>query len=132
MASTFGEANVATGLNATADSFYSSQGRKDPNFNDANDHLIQEIVATHPNAVTLEMETFTLFHLSKCTSSQTVSNAQTNVDSQYRSTNAIKSAAATMIFADRTGGEFITPSLVAQLEYDGGKACLQALIDTEL
>jgi uridine phosphorylase len=132
MVSTFGEANVATGLNATADSFYSSQGRKDPNFNDANDHLIQEIIATYPNAVTLEMETFTLFHLSQCTSSQTVSSVPQNLDSECQNTKVIKSAATTMIFADRTGGGFITPSLVAHLEWEGGKACLQALIDTEL
>ena len=125
MTSVFGEDGVALGLNATADSFYSSQGRRDPNFNDANEHLIDEIIMAHPNAITLEMETFTLLHLSQ----STVSNPQ---DSDKGKSRAIRSAAATMIFADRTGGGFITPSLISHLEYEGGKACLQALIDTDL
>ena len=48
-------------LNCTADSFYSSQGRIDPNFDDRNDSLIDEIAAKYPQTGTLEMETFQLY-----------------------------------------------------------------------
>ena len=47
-------------LNATADSFYSSQGRTDANFDDRNETLIDEIIGKFPTATTLEMETFQL------------------------------------------------------------------------
>ena len=119
MIAVFGRDGVALGLNATADSFYSSQGRKDPNFNDANDHVIESVLRTYPDAITLDMESLTLFHLAR-------------FSLHHDKNSSIKSAAATMIFADRVGGEFITPSLIEKLENEGGKACLQALIDTEL
>ncbi len=54
---------VRAGLNATACSFYSSQGRSDPSFNDDNSRLIADLTDLHPNASTLEMETFHLFVL---------------------------------------------------------------------
>jgi hypothetical protein len=57
-------ARVVPCLNATADSFYSSQGRTDANFDDRNETLIDEIIAKFPAATTLEMETFQLCALS--------------------------------------------------------------------
>ncbi len=53
-------ARVVPCLNATADSFYSSQGRTDANFDDRNETLIDEIIGKFPTATTLEMETFQL------------------------------------------------------------------------
>ena len=53
-----GKEKVFQGLNATADSFYGSQGRKDFNFNDANEELFQQIRNAYPDVVTMEMETF--------------------------------------------------------------------------
>ncbi|KAF8308984.1 purine and uridine phosphorylase [Clavulina sp. PMI_390] len=50
--------------NASADSFYSSQGRI-TSFNDHNDSLIDHLLETVPGVTTLEMETFHLLHLAQ-------------------------------------------------------------------
>jgi uridine phosphorylase len=110
-----GDDNVICGLNVTADSFYSSQGRIDPNFNDENSSLITDILAAQPTAITLEMESFMLLHLAHCA---TVTAPAMEIDA----------AAATMIFAGRKSGDFITPEVIERMEGLGGKACLDALI----
>ncbi|KAJ3410875.1 hypothetical protein HDV05_003130 [Chytridiales sp. JEL 0842] len=110
-----GAENVVCGLNVTADSFYSSQGRIDSNFNDQNATLIDDILVAHPNAITLEMESFTLMHLAKSTS-------------PTRPDLKISAAAATMIFAGRKSGDFITAEVTHKMEELGGKACLDAVI----
>ncbi|RYG66145.1 hypothetical protein EON64_10420 [archaeon] len=58
-----GGEHVVTGVNVTADSFYSSQGRIDDRFDDRNEGMIELIRKTYPNAQSLEMESFTLMHL---------------------------------------------------------------------
>lgn len=58
------EANaVGNTVNASADSFYGSQGRIDPAFLDANANLMDVIKERRPGVATLEMETFVLNHL---------------------------------------------------------------------
>lgn len=52
-------------VNASADSFYSSQARKTTFFLDENEELIKNIRKLHPEAQTFEMETFLLNHLAK-------------------------------------------------------------------
>ncbi|PIL30009.1 hypothetical protein GSI_07920 [Ganoderma sinense ZZ0214-1] len=52
-------------LNASADSFYSSQGRQ-TSFPDHNSDLIPRLVAAHKDLATLEMETFHILHLAAC------------------------------------------------------------------
>ncbi|KAF9066992.1 nucleoside phosphorylase domain-containing protein [Rhodocollybia butyracea] len=52
-------------VNASADSFYSSQGRL-TSFPDHNGHLIEELLQNVESLGTLEMETFHLYHLAKC------------------------------------------------------------------
>lgn len=52
-------------VNASADSFYSSQARQTTLFEDENDQLLAEIRKIHPEAQTFEMETFLLNHLAK-------------------------------------------------------------------
>ena len=54
---------VGNTTNASADSFYGSQGRIDPAFVDANANLIDVIKERRPGVATLEMETFVLNHL---------------------------------------------------------------------
>lgn len=54
------------GMNASADSFFSSQGRYDPNFDDRNDSVLDTLLKRHPDVSSLEMESFQLFHLAKC------------------------------------------------------------------
>ena len=60
-----GEGSVIGGMNATCDSFYSSQGRQGSHFDDANEDLIDEVNAFSSDIVTMEMETFQLLHLAR-------------------------------------------------------------------
>jgi len=53
---------VDTAMNASADSFYSSQGRQ-TSFPDHNTDLIDSLKSTYPDLATLEMETFHILHL---------------------------------------------------------------------
>lgn len=50
-------------VNASADSFYSSQGRQTILFTDDNEDLIADMRRLHPTVQTMEMETFLLNHL---------------------------------------------------------------------
>ncbi|KAJ3099117.1 hypothetical protein HDU96_010821 [Phlyctochytrium bullatum] len=127
MTQAVGEENISAGLNATADSFYSSQGRIDPSFDDANADLIDNIIAAYPKASSLEMEAYMLLHLAACATEA----AQTSEDPESK-TNTIKAASSMMIFADRTSGRFIDPDTVKKMENLGGKACLEALVAMEL
>ncbi|CAA7262381.1 unnamed protein product [Cyclocybe aegerita] len=56
---------LAGTVNASADSFYSSQGRQ-TSFPDHNADLIEHLVKSVPDLATLEMETFHLYHLAAC------------------------------------------------------------------
>ena len=53
-------------MNASADSFFSSQGRNDPNFDDRNDDVLDLLLHEQPSVTSLEMENFHLFHLAHC------------------------------------------------------------------
>jgi len=114
MKSNLTSSSVVEGLNATADSFYSSQGRVDPNFHDHNNTLIDEVVAKYPETVSIEMETFQLFDLA------------TN------SHSTIKASAATIVLAQRRSGEFLDNETIKKLEKEAGIACLLALIEYPL
>lgn len=61
-----GADSVVEGLDATADSFYSSQGRTGGHFEDVNEAVIEQLIAAHPQLVSLEMETFHLLDLARC------------------------------------------------------------------
>ncbi|KAF8641390.1 hypothetical protein AX16_010009 [Volvariella volvacea WC 439] len=135
---------IAEAVNASADSFYSSQGRQ-TSFPDHNTELIHQLQSSVPNAATLEMETFHLFHLAACWSNvpvthsatppplsaapvkpTTISEPQaatapaTSVTAAANS-SVIRAAAVQMIFANRTSRDFITPEQVAELEHWTGK-----------
>lgn len=104
---------VNSGINATADSFYCSQGRLEDAFVDHNDGLLANL-RTNYNIRTLDMETFHLFHLAKCA---------TKVADQ-----SIKSAAVKIIFANRVKDLFIVcDETKKELEKTGGLFCLRAL-----
>ncbi|KAF8823244.1 purine and uridine phosphorylase [Lentinula edodes] len=62
-----GDQTVVAGhlVNASADSFYSSQGRL-TSFPDHNTHLVEELLQQVDDLGTLEMETHHLYHLAKC------------------------------------------------------------------
>jgi uridine phosphorylase len=100
---------VKIGVNVSADSFYASQGRTDPNFNDQNHALISDVKERYEDALTLEMESFYLIHLAKCCKSE------------------IRMAACAMVFAQRESNEFLEPSVIEGLEIEGGKALLDVI-----
>ncbi|KAI0933021.1 hypothetical protein AcW1_000038 [Taiwanofungus camphoratus] len=143
-------------LNASADSFYSSQGRQ-TSFPDHNANLIKQLMSVHADLATLEMETFHILHLaaswptsvpaepamtpplSTLPVSPVISPLHTpsvqqqprdlhNSATQGKPTSHIKAAAAQMVFASRTSQEFITPQQVAELEAWCGRAVLEALV----
>jgi uridine phosphorylase len=62
----FDSEHVVEGLNATADSFYSSQGRLGSHFDDGNEQIIEQLLMEHPELISLEMETFHLLDLARC------------------------------------------------------------------
>ncbi|SCZ88970.1 BZ3500_MvSof-1268-A1-R1_Chr1-1g00864 [Microbotryum saponariae] len=111
---------VPTDLHASADGFYASQGRSDPNFDDANEHLIADLASKRIGVQSLEMETAHLFHLAHIATSKK---------------GKIHVAASHMIFTGRTGqsaGAFIDGDLVERLEPITGRAALEALIAFEI
>jgi len=95
----------------TADSFYSTQGRIDPHFDDQNADLIDIITSTYPEAVSIQMETYVMYYLSKIC---------------Y--TKDIASAACGIVLAQRKSGEFLDHDSKHGLEKCAGIASLDALI----
>jgi uridine phosphorylase len=126
----FGKDKVFTGLNATCDSFYSSQARKDDNFRDYNSNLISTITEIYPETISLEMETFMLFHLAKSSTSLSLKDSNNNNTTKFN--NSIKAASAAMVFADRITNDFISPDKVHDLQKVAREAVLNALVDFEL
>lgn len=88
-----GAGGVAEGLNASADSFYSSQGRAAALFRDRNQTLLADLLQRHPSTLTLEMETFHLLDLARCSS------------------DSIAAAAAHIVLADRQSNNIIEGTL---------------------
>ncbi|KAJ6555215.1 nucleoside phosphorylase domain-containing protein [Mycena vulgaris] len=141
---------VAGSANASADSFYSSQGRQ-TSFPDQNEALIEHLQASVKDLATFEMETFWLYHLAACwsgrkstsggdhapplaagpvqptTSQPSVAKVLPNVLAGHDT--VIRAAAAQMVFASRTSQDFITPEQVAILEDWTGKGVLDALAE---
>jgi len=105
---------IVPGLNATADSFYSSQGRIYPSFNDQNTTLIDDLIKKHPDLVSLEMETFQLFELARA------------------SGGTISAAACTIVLAQRKSNEFLDHSSLHQLEEEAGKAVMDTIVSFPL
>jgi hypothetical protein len=81
-----------------------------------------------PNqSLTLEMETFALLHLAKCSGAKRIGH----VVSQYP-LNTIRAAAVLMVFADRSSGAFITADRIQYLEKTVGGHILDVLINSEI
>ena len=100
---------VSQGVNITGESFYSSQGRIDPEFDDGNDELIAQVCAKFPTALTMEMETFQLFHLAKC------------------SKQPFYASAAAIVVANRSDNTTVEGGRLERVEALGAKAVLHAV-----
>lgn len=107
---------VYEGTTATADSFYSSQGRIDPSFPDQNEHVIEELENKYPDVGAISMEAYHLFNLA---------NMNTDVAEPGQ---GIKAAACKIVLAARKAGVFITNEEKHKIELSAGKACLKALV----
>eukprot|EP00164_Ancoracysta_twista_P011448 GFYU01017638.1.p1 GENE.GFYU01017638.1~~GFYU01017638.1.p1 ORF type:complete len:158 (+),score=47.52 GFYU01017638.1:23-475(+) len=104
-------------MNATADSFYSSQGRVNPEyFRDDNQTLMDDVAAAYPDVATMEMETFHLFDLARC------SNKSAPIDA----------AAAVILVANRRTDEIATTEDMQHLQAVGGEAVIDALATYKL
>ena len=106
---------VVMGLNATCDSFYSSQGRRDDKFKDDNQNLLLVLKEKYPKVITMEMETFQLFALAT------------------KSLEKIQVASCTMVYASRLskGAEFINVQKVEEFVMVVGKCILDILISED-
>eukprot|EP00887_Chlorella_sp_A99_P005428 scaffold1.g5428.t1 len=109
LAARLGEGGVCAGLNVSADSFYSSQGRISAHFDDYNASLIDDVLAAYPNALNMEMETFHLLDLART------------------SRGSIAASAVAIALACRRSNEFLTTERIEQLERACGQACLATL-----
>ncbi|CAG8542297.1 13686_t:CDS:2 [Gigaspora margarita] len=141
---------IIQGLNATCDSFYSSQGRHDENFEDYNNGLIETIRTKYPEeAESLEMETFMLYYLAKCStdapyrSQHKVSNelkkdgeqkikTSNNTQKGFTSRNSIRAAATMIAISNRKTNETIDPDKLNYLERTVGEAVLKVLLEIGL
>jgi len=108
------EKYIIQGTNVTAESFYSSQGRIDPGFDDRNTDIFQQVNAHYPTATTFEMETFMLLHLAKC------------------SKVTIKASAAAIVVANRPTGNVISGDSLELHEAEGGRSILEAIVKIAL
>ena len=104
---------VVRGGDVTACSFYASQGRLGTGFDDRNERLVADVLALHPNALSMQMETFHLFDLA---------------ESASPGRGAVFAGAAAIVLAERDTNAFIDVSLIDHLERTGGRACLAALV----
>jgi len=150
---------VLNTVNASTDSFYSSQGRQ-TSFQDYNSGLIDNLKETIPDIATLEMETYWIFHLAASwrglpsakpalnpplSASPVFSSVAPSESSHADSSrpaprpakdtvrqSTIRAAAVQMVFASRSSQEFITPEHVSLLEAWCGQAVLDALVAMDI
>lgn len=109
LSSELGPARVSQGMNASACSFYSSQGREDDLFDDRNMDVLDTLRAKHPSLLSMEMETFQLFALANA------------------SRGTVRAAAASIGVANRPTGAVCEEAVLNHLEAAGGKAVVRAL-----
>jgi uridine phosphorylase len=114
LSSVLGAQHVVYGLDVTADSFYSGQGRIDPNFYDCNEDILEAIRARYPDAASLEMETFMLFHLAQCCRKK------------------VYATAATIVMSNRASSVVVDGASVDRAEREGGLALLKAIIEISM
>lgn len=98
--------SVKEGLNASTDSFYCSQGRIDPNFEDKNVNFLDMVPK---EVISMDMESFQLLHLAKSCKLP------------------IAAATGAIVCADRVSGRVIAAEDLHATEALCGKAVLEAV-----
>lgn len=109
-----GKTSVHEGANASACSFYSSQGRTDERFADRNASLVDELMDAHPNIVTLEMESFHMFDLARIVNPP------------------VRACACTIVLAQRKHDDFLPFDRLKELEVVAGAAVLETVANVEM
>lgn len=107
---------IICGADASADSFYSSQGRTNPFFMDNNEQLLDRVETQFPEVCTLEMETFHLFDLARSSKPSAL----------------IAASGAAIVLANRRNNIVVSHADLMRLEVLGGKAALETLIAFDL
>lgn len=102
---------VVQGVSASAESFYSSQGRVDPNFHDHNEELVDGVLSVHPDLICFEMETHQLFHLAKTCA------------------KPVFASGCAVVLMQRKKHEILDHDTKVTLEKEGGRAILETLVD---
>jgi len=102
------------GMNISADSFYSSQGRPSKYFDDCNAEVMSQVKALYPDALTMEMETFHLLDLAS------------------NSSNSIVATAVSLVLANRHDKRVIDMGLKTLATHQGSSAVLNAITRFQL
>jgi len=105
---------IHRGSNASADSFYGSQGRLTPHFADDNEGLIDRLLEVHPDTCIIEMESAHMMHLAEC------------------ATDPIKCSACAIVLAQRRSGQFLEQAVKHQREVAVGISALDAIVEIDL
>ena len=117
-----GDEALIQGLNITTDSFYASQGRTDPNFDDRNEGVMQMLSDLEPAPASLEMESFTLLHLARCARRPSAeASGGIGVD------HPIAAASCAIVCANRKSGAVIETAELHRVETQAGRAVLEAI-----
>ncbi len=93
---------------------FTLQGRVSASFDDRNEQLLTTLTQQYPNALSLEMETFHLLDLARCSGGK------------------IKAAAVAIALAERYTNDFIAASEIEKLEKQAGLAALTTLTEYKL
>ena len=94
--------------------FCTLQGRVSASFDDRNEQLLSTLTQQYPHALSLEMETFHLLDLARCSGGK------------------IKAAAVAIALAERYTNDFIAASKIEKLEKQAGLAALTTLTEYKL
>ena len=83
----------------------------DAAFDDRNDGVVERVTAAHPEAVSMEMESFQMLHLARCA----------------KPVGHIRAATAAIVCANRASGDVISKEALHDVESRGGRAMLAAI-----
>jgi uridine phosphorylase len=85
------------------------QGRVDAHFEDQAEGLLARLLEAQPDVASMEMESFMLLDLARC------------------SKGSVRAAATAIVVANRPTGGVVDGATLARVESFGGRAVLQAL-----
>lgn len=104
---------VHLGSNASADSFYGSQGRITPYFKDDNKDIIEKMLEKHKDTAIIEMESAHMMHLAEC------------------ATTPIYCTACAIVLAQRRSNDFLDQERKHELETHVGVSALDTVAEFE-